>query len=96
MKNILHDLYNGRFCVWEHRPIRTAENIATNRKIEEEKRYFMQLIPPDDHRRFEALENLYSDSSAYEQADAFSFGFKFGVMLMLATLMDEDEPQVSE
>ena len=93
MKNILHDLYHGRFSAWEHCPVRTAESIATNRKIEDEKRYFMQKMSLDDCQRFQALEDLYLHSSDFEQADAFSYGFKLAIMLMFAVFMDKGEPQ---
>jgi len=96
MKNILHDLYNGRFSAWERRPIRTEDNITTNRKIEDEKRYLMQKMSTEDCRRFEALENLYTHANEFEQADAFSYGFKLGVMLMSAVYVGEGEPQRSK
>jgi len=96
MRNILHDLYSGKFSAWERSPVRTADNIATNRKIEDEKRYFMQKMSIDDCQRFEALEDLYTHANEFEQADAFSYGFKLGVMLMGAVFMDEGEPQRNE
>ncbi|MCL2853098.1 MAG: hypothetical protein FWE20_08720 [Defluviitaleaceae bacterium] len=92
-RNILHDLYNGQFSAWERRPARTAENVSVNRRIEDEKRYFMQKMSLDDCRRFEELDGLYSHSNGFEQADAFSYGFKLGAMLMCSVYTDEDGPQ---
>ena len=92
MKSILHDLYYGHFSAWERRPNRTAENITVNRKIEDEKRYFIQKMSLDDCQRFQALDGLYSQANEFEQIDAFSYGFKLGTMLMCAVFMDEDEP----
>jgi len=40
-RNILHDLYNGQFNAFERRPVRMAESISVNRRIDDEKRYFM-------------------------------------------------------
>ena len=89
MKNTLHDLYNGRFTAWERRPTRCAEYNEINRKIEAEKRYFMQKMSLDDCQRFEALEGLYSQSSDLEQADAFAYSFKLATQLMCEVFMGE-------
>jgi len=93
MKNILHDLYYGYFSAWERGPIHTKEHQAVNRRIEDEKGYFMQKMSADDCQRFEVLENLYSQSSDCEQADAFSYGFRLATMLMCAAFMTENESQ---
>ena len=95
-RNVLHDLYYGRFSAWERRPTLTAEDIEVNRKIEDEKRYFVQKMSLDDCQRFEELEGLYLRSRDFEQADAFSYGFKLGTMLMCAVYLGEGEPQCSE
>ena len=91
MKKIFNDLYNGRYSACERRPHRTDENKAVNRKIEDEKRYFSQKMSLDDFQRLQALENLYSEASDYEQTDAFSYGFKLGTTLMCAVFMDESK-----
>ena len=91
MKKIFHDLYHGRFSAWQRRPVRTDENRALNRKIEDEKRYFSQKMPLDDFQRLITLENLYTEASDYEQVDAFAYGFKLGTTLMCAVFMDESE-----
>lgn len=91
-KSIISDLYHGNINAWERRPVRTAENMAVNHKIEDEKRYFIQKMSLDDVQRFEALENLYSQSSDFEQESAFSYGFKLGTLLMCAVFTDENEP----
>jgi len=93
MRNILHDLYNGRFSAWERRPIRTEETKTLNRKIEDEKRYFMQKMSLDDCQRFEALEAMYCQASDFEQADAFAYGFTIAIKLMFAVFMNEENPQ---
>jgi len=88
-RNILNSLYNGQFNAWSRRSPQTAESIAVRRKIDDEMRYFMQKMSLDDCQRFEALDNLYFKSSDFEQADAFSYGFKLGTILMNAVYMDE-------
>jgi len=88
MKNILHSLYDGQFCAFERRPVRTAENITVHNKIEAEISYIMQKMSPDDCKRFEELECLYMQASDFVQKDAFSYGFKLGTMLMCAVFND--------
>ena len=89
MKNIFNDLYHGHYNAWERRPNRTAEYTAVNNKIEDEKRYFIQKMSLDDCQRFEKLENLYTESSHYEQIDAFSYGFKLATILMCSVFIEE-------
>jgi len=89
MRNILRRLYNGKFSPFERNVHRTPENIALHNKIEGEIEYFIQKIALDDVDRFQELENLYTESSSYEQEDAFAYGFKMGMMLCCAVFGDE-------
>lgn len=88
MSSILKDLYYGRVSPWERRPTRDAESREITRKIEDEKRYFIQKMSLDDCHRFQKLENLYTQSSDIEQIDAFSCGFKLGAELMVAVFAE--------
>ena len=90
-KNILYDLYNGKFNAWERRSIRTLESMEVSRKIDDETRHFAQKMSLDDFQRFQNLEGLYLRSSDFEQADAFSYGFRLGTKLMCAVFLDENE-----
>lgn len=91
--NILHSLYNGEFKAWERQSTCTAESKTVRRKIDNENRYFMEKMSLDDCKRFQELESLYHHSSHFEQADAFSYGFKLGTILMCAVYLDEDHLQ---
>lgn len=82
MSSILTDLYYGRISPWERRPAHIEERRENSRKIEDEKRYFIQKMSLDDCRRFQELENLYTQYGDIEQVDAFSCGFKLGAELM--------------
>lgn len=88
MSSILADLYYGRISPWERRPTLDEESRENSRKIENEKRYFIQKFSLDDCQRFQELENLYTQSSDIEQADAFSCGFKLGAELMVAVFTE--------
>jgi len=89
MKNVFRDLYNGEFMPFERRPICNDEN-RVNIKIEDAKRYFVQKMSLDDVEKFQKLEDLYMDSSHYEQEGAFAYGFKMGLMLGVAVFEDEN------
>jgi len=87
-RNVLHDLYHGHFIPWERKVVRTEESKAIDKKIEDEKRYFMQKMSLDDCQRFEALDALYLQSSSFQQADSFSYSFKLATSLMCAVLTE--------
>ena len=90
MNQMFYDLYYGRISAWERKPKYNAEEKAVNRKIEEEKRYFISKMSLDDVKRFEELSNLYVQSHEYSEIDNFHYGFKFATMLMCAVFMDEN------
>lgn len=91
MKFILKDLYYGKIAPWERGHSKDPEHNELNRKIEEEKRYFIQKMSLDDCTRFQALESLYSQSGGMEEAEAFADGFKLGFLLAAAVYGDDDE-----
>jgi len=95
VRNILHDLYYGCKAGYERRPVRSAENIAINYRIEAEKRYFEEKMPRDDVIRFQALESLYTQAHEFDEIDAYVYGFKLGVMLMFTVFTDENEPMIN-
>ena len=81
MKNILYDLYCGNINPQELRSAHASEYKALNRKIEDEKRYFVQKMSMDDCERFQKLENLYVEANDFERFNSFSHGFKLALML---------------
>ena len=85
---ILDELYFGPFAACERHTPRTTEEIAMNRKIEDEKRYFVQKMSLDDCVRFETLDGLYAQANDFQAVKAFTSGFKLGAMLMSAAFMD--------
>ena len=92
MKDILHQLYYGRISGWERRPVRTPAEIAVNKNIEAEKRYFETKMSNDDFQRLQALENLYMQAHEYDEIDTYTYGFKMGVMLMCTVFADDGGP----
>ena len=76
MRDIFKALYNGDSTAFERKVIRTSENKAVYKKLDSETKYFTQKMSLDDAERFKQLENLFMESSDYEQEDAFAYGFK--------------------
>ncbi|MCL1882508.1 MAG: hypothetical protein FWF81_01970 [Defluviitaleaceae bacterium] len=91
-RKIFEGLYNGDFSVFERKVPRTTENKALHKKINDEERYFVQKMSIDDCQRFQKLQDLYMESSSYEQEDAFAYGFRFATMIMSAVFVGGGEP----
>lgn len=64
----------------------TDEYRAVNKKIESEKRYFMEKMSLDDCKRFQELEGLYETAAHCEEVDLYAHGFTLGTLLMLEVL----------
>jgi len=89
MMNILHDLYYGHISGWERRIVRTAKENAINEKIKAERRYFTEKMSDEDKKRFDKLENMYTQSHATDDLRIFTHGFRLAAMLMCAVFMGE-------
>ncbi len=83
---MMEALFDGRIIPWERRADITAEYRAINKKIENEKRYFMEKMSLDDCKRFQELEGLYETAAHCEDADLYAHGFTLGTCLMLEVL----------
>ena len=96
MRAIFTSLYSGDFSAFERKVPRTAENKALYKKIDSETRYFTQKMSFDDVQRFQQLENLFLESSNYEQEEAFAYGFRLATMLICAVFVGDGEPKCGE
>lgn len=90
-REFINDLYYGRLRPFERKVWKCPERTAVNQKIEEERRYFISKMSLDDCERFQALENLYGQSSGYENVDAFAYGLQFGALFMDAILAVDEK-----
>ena len=70
----------------------TDEYRAINKKIESEKRYFMEKMSLDDCKRFQELEGLYETAAHCEEVDLYAHGFTLGTLLMLEVFRKERKP----
>ncbi|WP_050699219.1 DUF6809 family protein [Anaeromassilibacillus senegalensis] len=86
MQRIIEALFDGQIIPWERRADVTAEHRAVNKKIEDEKRYFMEKMSLDDCKRFQKLESLYETAVHCEDVDLYAHGFTLGTLLMLEVL----------
>jgi len=50
--SIMEALFNGKVIPWERRNTNSDERKALERKIEDEKRYFIEKMSLDDGKRF--------------------------------------------
>jgi len=80
---MLRELYFGKVIPWERKNRKCAEQGKLIQKIEDEERYLIGKISPDDSRRLKALFNLYSELATSEEAEIFSYGFTMGALLMM-------------
>lgn len=83
MKSVLRGLYNGDIIPWERRTPQSEQQRALLLKIEEEERYFMAKILPEDYPRFQELSQLHMDLSAAGEDDLFSYAFTLGMLLVM-------------
>lgn len=90
MKNILHDLYNGKIIPWErYNPGSEKQNEILS-KIEEEERYFTAKLSQDDSQRFQELSQLYRDLSNTEEDELFSYAFTLGLLLTMDVMKEAE------
>jgi len=83
MKNIMYDLYFGHLIPWERGRSQDPAYTPITRKISAIKEHIKATMPPDEYKRFEELENLYSQSATIEDVDLFGYGMSMGILLMI-------------
>jgi len=79
---MLKELYDGKVIPWERHSRCSAEQSEILKKIGAEEEYFASKMSPDDHERFRALSNLYSELSISDEGDIFAYGFSVGLLIM--------------
>ncbi len=89
--SIMEALFDGKVIPWERRANLTEERREIERKIESEKRYFIEKMSLDDCQRFERLENLYGGAAHCEDVDTYTHGFTLGALIMLEVMEKKEE-----
>jgi hypothetical protein len=95
---MLRELYFGKVIPWERKNRKCVEQLEVVRKIEEEERYFRDILSQEDRERFKALIDLCSDLAMSEECELFSYSFTMGAFLMMDMLdeaahMEVNQPQ---
>lgn len=88
---IMKALFNGEIAPWERSNTMSAERKSLEEKIQNEKRYFIEKMSPDDCKRFDALEELYSDATLDEEDEIFAHGFTLGALLMMEIMAKKED-----
>lgn len=85
-KPFMDALYYGEVRPFERSVEPCARRDAVETKIKEEKSYLKGQLSSESTERLEKLEELYTQSSAFEYTDCFACGLRFGILLMIEVL----------
>ena len=80
--SIMEALLYGKIIPWERRSDMSAKHKAVLKKIESERRHFVEKMSLDDCRRFEEFESLLAEAGSYDEVDTYTHGFTLGALLM--------------
>jgi len=83
MRSFAENLYYGRFVPCERGRSENPEFTPLNRKICDIKKQLQNNLPPEEWKRFEELEGLYTQMSSIEENDAFYYGLNMGILFMI-------------
>ena len=83
MKSLIEMLFDGDISVAENLRPTGQEYKEIKQKIHDEFDYFKGRLSDEDFKRLDDLRGLFCDSANMELKAAFSYGIKFGVVLML-------------
>ena len=86
MKSFADNLYYGRLVPCERGRSEEPEYSLVNRKINDIKEHLESSLPPEEWKRFEELERLYTELSTIEEREAFSYGLSMGILFMIEVL----------
>lgn len=91
MNKILERLYNGDIYPAEEMGNHVSpEEHKYNRAIEQEREYFQKVLSPEGMEHFETLDSFQRDSTALYAFENFTAGFRLGAMLMMETLLPDN------
>lgn len=89
-EGVLRGLYNGHIIPWERRCPPDDRQREILRKLEEEERYFMAKMSPNDCERFEALSRLNGELSMIGEEQLFSYAFTLGLLLAMDVVKEAE------
>ena len=86
---MLRDMYSRGVLPFERRN-HNASLHKIVRRIDDEVKYFMDKLEPNDRERFQKLSDLYSELAIAEEGDIFAYGFSLATLL-LTDVMEESK-----
>ena len=89
-EGVLRGLYNGHIIPWERRCPPDDRQREILGKLEEEDRYFMAKMSPNDCKRFEALSRLHSELSIISEEHLFAYAFTLGLLLAMDVVKETE------
>lgn len=89
MKSILTDIYYGKNIPFEREYPKSDVYDKINSDIEAEKDLLMKHMNEDELKHFRNLEDLYTRSNTFDEADIFIRGFRLAVLIFLETLKED-------
>ena len=90
MKNILHEIYHGRFPKWDENSDDPKSGVLF-KKIMDERRYFKSILSPEDYERFKALEKLHRAEHSIRDKRMCANAFRMGALHICTILFGEEE-----
>ncbi len=81
--SILHDLYCGDIIPLEHGFVPSREYSALTHKLDDLAEYLKKLLPPEEQKKFEEMQNMWVDIDAIEDVDLFEYSFALGARMMV-------------
>lgn len=86
MKNILHDLYEGKIRPEEQCVPQSSYYHELNHQVSDAMLQWKQRLSTEEFDQLQELLDLRRESDALQSQEAFTFGFKLGALVMIDVL----------
>lgn len=90
MESILKKLCYGKFNLDEVIYSKDPEYHRLNNKAIEARELLKKKVSDEDYKIITDLLELHNEIGAFEVADAFKYGFKYGSLIMMEVLSDKE------
>ena len=78
INTVMQDLCNGKLAFWERKRLETPNRLEIERQID----VIKEQLTQGELEQYEMLESLQYDILNIEKEDSFTFGLRFGILLM--------------
>lgn len=90
-KSILREFFDNGIFPAENISPKDPEYCEVKRKISDEIAHFKEILSPDEQKRLEELDNLYSRVTSLYGYECFAYGFKLATSLLSEAFTGMDE-----